>query len=204
LLSAERQQLAGQRRCSLAGLQDLFQPLRQPRRRIETVAQHAGVADDDRQQIVEVVGDTAGQAAHGFHLLRVTKLLFGVLQRFAGSLSLVDLVHQRGICFHQRAGAFLHACFQLFVGLAQPLDRQLAVGDVQRDAQQVLRFSVGAQDRNLLGVQPAPARLGLHLLFGYVQHPTVAQHFTVFGLKKVGDVFGEQLLVVLAVDVVAG
>src|ERR1700733_785104 len=56
--------------------------------RIGWLASRDGVqpADDDRQQIVEVVGDAARQLAHGFHLLGVeerlaslSQFLFGVL-----------------------------------------------------------------------------------------------------------------------------
>ena len=43
---------------------------------IERGQHDLGVADDRRQQVVEVVGDAAGETAHGLHLLRVAQLLF--------------------------------------------------------------------------------------------------------------------------------
>ena len=37
--------------------------------------QHLGVAADDGEQVVEVVGDAAGEPADGLHLLRLAELL---------------------------------------------------------------------------------------------------------------------------------
>jgi hypothetical protein len=41
--------------------------------------QRLQVADDDGQQVVEVVGNTTGQMADAFHLLRVQELLLRFL-----------------------------------------------------------------------------------------------------------------------------
>ncbi len=38
-------------------------------------------AHDDGQHVVEIVGDAAGQLAHGFHLLGLPQRLLGMFQR---------------------------------------------------------------------------------------------------------------------------
>ena len=57
--------------------------------RAEGVEQQAGVADDDGQQVVEVVRDPAGQPADGLHLLRLAELLLAGPQ-LAFGLGLVE------------------------------------------------------------------------------------------------------------------
>src|SRR5690242_6802353 len=52
--------------------------------------QEVGIAPDDREEVVEIVSDTAGQAADGLHLLRLSKLLFEPL---AFGDDLVDADH---------------------------------------------------------------------------------------------------------------
>ena len=39
-------------------------------------------ADDAGEQVVEIVGDAAGELAHRLHLLRLAQLLLGTMQRF--------------------------------------------------------------------------------------------------------------------------
>ena len=63
--------------------------------RPEAAADHLGVAQDHREDVVEVVRDAAGETADGLHLLRVAQLLFGVLERRFGALSLAELSHRR-------------------------------------------------------------------------------------------------------------
>ncbi len=48
--------------------------------------QQVEIADDDEQQVVEVVRQSAGQLADGFHLLRLQQLLFALPKRRAGDL----------------------------------------------------------------------------------------------------------------------
>src|SRR6266404_3738438 len=43
---------------------------------IGSAGQELRVGEDDRQQVVEVVGDTAGELADRFHLLSLTELFF--------------------------------------------------------------------------------------------------------------------------------
>ena len=61
--------------------------------RIERVQHDLGVADDRRQQVVEIVRDAAGQAADRFHLLRVAQLFF---EHQPLGHRIVSLGHDRG------------------------------------------------------------------------------------------------------------
>ena len=47
-------------------------------------------ADDAGQHVVEVVGDAAGQLAHGLHLLALPQLLLGLPQ--GGRLLLLEVI----------------------------------------------------------------------------------------------------------------
>ena len=42
---------------------------------LDALFQELQIADDDGEQIVEIVGDAAGELAHGLHLLRLAELL---------------------------------------------------------------------------------------------------------------------------------
>ena len=76
LLAAERQQLARQRRGALAGALHVGQrPVDRDRPGSHVVQHRLGVAEDDRQQVVEVVRHAAGQPADRLHLLRLPQLL---------------------------------------------------------------------------------------------------------------------------------
>ena len=76
LLAAEGQQLAGQRSGAIGGVGDLLGRAAQRGVGADALQQELGVPGDHHQQIVEVVGDAAGEAADGFHLLRLAELLF--------------------------------------------------------------------------------------------------------------------------------
>ena len=79
LPSAERQQPARQLGAALAGGRDHVGGLLQVGAGLEGQTQRLGVADHDRQQIVEVVREAAGELADRLHLLRLRQLLFGPL-----------------------------------------------------------------------------------------------------------------------------
>ena len=76
LLAAERQELAREPRGALRARADLVDILAPPVRRGEAAAQVLGVAHDHGEDVVEVVGDAAGQPPDGFHLLRLAQPLF--------------------------------------------------------------------------------------------------------------------------------
>ena len=72
------------------------------------LAQHVKIADDDSQQIVEVVREAAGKLAYGFHLLRLAQLLalpFG----FVSFSEITDYAHECMIAgSRRRADGQLH------------------------------------------------------------------------------------------------
>ena len=71
LLSAEREQLAGQRRRALSHSLDLLHVTPVRRCRGHRAEEEVAVAEDPCQQIVEVVRDTTREAAGGFEALRL-------------------------------------------------------------------------------------------------------------------------------------
>ena len=75
LASAEGQELTSQRRGARASQLDLVCVLRTLVVFVRCGANEPGVSIDDRQQIVEVVGDASCQLADGLHLLRLPQLL---------------------------------------------------------------------------------------------------------------------------------
>ena len=81
LPTAEREQLIGQRRRSRRRRADLGHLIDRPPIEPRRVGKEIGVADDHGQQVVEVVGDPAGQPADGLHLLALPALLFAEVQR---------------------------------------------------------------------------------------------------------------------------
>src|SRR6185312_448274 len=80
LPAAERQQLTGEARGAVGGAQNLAEPVRQILVAAMVGAQQLTVGDDGGEQVVEVVRDTAGEMADGFHLLRLPELF---LEAFA-------------------------------------------------------------------------------------------------------------------------
>ena len=77
----------------------------------EPAAQELRVAADDHQQIVEIVGDAAGQLAERLHLLRLRELLLGPLQRCLRLPSLGDVardLHETGERAHLVADRLDH------------------------------------------------------------------------------------------------
>lgn len=87
----EGEQALGQPGGALRGLMDLGQQCPWPAFRYVPERQ-LQIAEDDRQQIVEIVRDAAGQLPERFHLLRLPQAGFGGFPRlglgieFAGSL----------------------------------------------------------------------------------------------------------------------
>ena len=80
LLAAEGQELAGQAGGALgrpSGSAPRYS--RRGSSGAELAEQQLAVAHDDGQQVVEVVGDAAGQPAHRLHLLGLPQLLFAAV-----------------------------------------------------------------------------------------------------------------------------
>src|SRR5580704_8748522 len=76
LLPAEGQQLAGERRSTMSGLQHLVHTTTQGAVGGGTLLNNFSVTDDDSEEIVEVVSHAPGKPTYRFHLLRLAKLFF--------------------------------------------------------------------------------------------------------------------------------
>ena len=84
LLSAERQQLAGQAAGALPRLLDFLQIRDHVRLIPDRVGEERGVAEDGRQQVVELVRDAARELGNRLHLLRLSDLVLARVQRDLG------------------------------------------------------------------------------------------------------------------------
>ena len=91
LLPAEGQELPGQLRGAFPRLLDLFDVRAHRIGRWHPADEDARVAQDHRQEVVEVVRDPAGQPTDGLHLLGVTELLFASSERRRRALSVGDV-----------------------------------------------------------------------------------------------------------------
>ena len=91
LLAAEGEQLARQRGRPLRGLAHEVEVAAEPVPRIERVRQQRAPADDHGEEVVEVVGDAAGELADRLHLLRLPELLLGGPQGFLRVAPLEEL-----------------------------------------------------------------------------------------------------------------
>ena len=78
----KRQQMAGQILPVQRRAQDRVDELVRVRVGLQVNAQQLEVAEDDGQDVVEVVRDAAGELADGFHLLRPEQRFARLLQRF--------------------------------------------------------------------------------------------------------------------------
>ena len=74
LLPAERQQLPRQSRRTRAGSDDLLQVVSHRIPGLEICGEHLAVAEDDGQEVVEVVRDASREVADGLHLLTLPEL----------------------------------------------------------------------------------------------------------------------------------
>ena len=74
LAAAEGQELTGEGRRALSGMADLSMSARIDRLTRNVLKHEVAEAQDAGEEVVEVVGDAAGQLSHGFHLLRLPQL----------------------------------------------------------------------------------------------------------------------------------
>ena len=79
LLAAEGQEAAGQVHRPLAGGEDALDVFFERIISFQLHLQQRSVADDGRQDIVEIMGHASGQDADGFHFLRLAQLFFQFL-----------------------------------------------------------------------------------------------------------------------------
>ena len=79
LLARERQQAPGQLRATFGGRHDAFGERAQFRMRRQLFGDVFRVAQDDGQEVVEVVRHAAGELTHGLHLLGLAEFLIEVV-----------------------------------------------------------------------------------------------------------------------------
>ena len=152
LLPADRQELAGQRRRAFPGVADAAPVVVALAGRRGPQQRQVGGAVDDRQQVVEVVGDAAGEAAQALHLLGLEELRLQL--RVVGD---VDVrAEQRDLAvavIEQHGGVRQHVAIAAVLVPAAVLDLE-----VRRLAAQVLADGRdGALE--VLGMEPAAPRL---------------------------------------------
>ena len=104
-------------------------------------------AEHDGEEVVEVVGDAAGELAHSLHLLRLAQGLLGLLAGFVLRFKL--------------AGAFPDAVFQRLGEGAQLSKRALPVRHVDVDADDAHRLLLRIVEDDCAGLYPAQRLVGL-------------------------------------------
>ncbi len=85
LLSAEHQKLFREVRGSLTGLADFLEIVAHAVIALQIDQHELAVAQDDGKDVVEVMSNAAREPAHGFHFLRLPKLLLRFAQRLLGA-----------------------------------------------------------------------------------------------------------------------
>src|SRR6185369_8346247 len=146
LLSAERQQLARQRRRPPSRAQELLEIGTAARSRLELLLQELPIVGDDGEEVVEVVRDTAGEPAHRLELLRLAQLLFE-------HTVLGDIVYDADEAFGARiarpeADLFDHEIADRAVGADDTVVvmHLLVVAGIEREARGHERISIGGMD----------------------------------------------------------
>src|SRR5579872_3552924 len=86
------------------------------------------MADDDGQQVVEIVSHPTSELADGFHLLRLQELLFE-------SLAALDLLAKLLVGAAQLGGTLDDSLLEFLIELAQAVFRSLLLTDVCVDFQ---------------------------------------------------------------------
>ena len=119
LAAAEGEQLAGQGGGALAGFFDLLEVRVDRLVRADLVEQHLAVAGDRRQDVIEVVGDSARETADRLHLLGLAELIFETLPHRDVLGERLELARVGKIARGETDGdetAVLPAPFDLFIG----------------------------------------------------------------------------------------
>ena len=61
----------------------------------ERILQQVAVADDGREQVIEVVSDAAGEPADGLHFLGLAQMLLASVEGLLGQPALGNVVHRQ-------------------------------------------------------------------------------------------------------------
>ena len=118
--AAEGQDLLHKLLCPLCPLQDLIEFLPLFFRVFILHHGQLGIPEDDGENIVEVVGDAAGQGADGLHLLGLTELDFQSLPFLLRAVPVADIAGKGAIVYlvviDDAGGAHLHRKVLAFLG----------------------------------------------------------------------------------------
>ncbi len=146
LPAGEGEQALGQRGAAAGALQ---RPVDQPRRlriAVEVPAQEVEVAEHGHQQVVEVVGDPAGQLPHRLHLL-------GLAELDLRALALPAFLENRLVRLRQLGRPLRHAPFQRLVERAQVLLEGLLLRDLARHADEARPLAGSVTTRARISIQ---------------------------------------------------
>ena len=105
LAPAEGEQLPGEPRGALPRLPDLLDVASDRVALPHLLQQEVAVAEDGGEQVVEVVGDPAGELADGLHLLGLAELLLAPAERRFGGVLLAHVLVEDDRAFDGAAGA---------------------------------------------------------------------------------------------------
>src|SRR5437899_688203 len=124
LLSAERQELLGERGGSMRRPLDQIEVLARLRTPLEALQEDFAATMDDRQEVVEVVGHAAGETADRVHLLGLQERLLSRRHLFGGHLALAEepRVFQGGCACDANAVAILSSSFEKPAGRRVRID----------------------------------------------------------------------------------
>ena len=122
LFAGEGQELPGQIGGALGRLANVLQAGMERMRALQPPERQFAMADDDAQHVVEIMGDAAGQPAHGFHLLRLDQLHLQFLPFLFRPFAGADLVEQdRDLARCHLEGMDLESPGNTAVGIADML-----------------------------------------------------------------------------------
>ena len=151
---------------------------------LEALGDQLETADHGRKEVVEIVGDAAGQSADRLHLLRLAK-------RILRALALGDLLLKPGDRSAQISGAILDPELEHLVHVAQRRFGILGIGNVES----------GADEADMLAGRP-PARLRDRLYpapFAVVAKEARLERERLHR-RLAGKRFGDKPLVILGMD----
>ena len=150
LLACEGEQTLGQRGATLHALQCTVDEAECPLIARQMLSQEFEIGKHCHEQIVEVMGHTAGQLADHLHLLRLKQLS---LRAFP----LLDLGKHSGMRSFEFVRSRSDALFQRLVELPQCFLGRLSGGDVRRNAHQAACSGVTVADQARSNFDPMQA-----------------------------------------------
>lgn len=157
MLATEGEQLAGEGSGSFSSFDDVRGGVVQIAIGSRPALDERAITDDDVEQIVEIVGDSAGELADGFHLLRVAKLL-------GCAVVFDDLAGERDVGRREFDGALVYFLFEFLAGALQFVFDMVAFGEITGAAHDEF-FAAGTDVQDLLGSYEMSDASGIGELF---------------------------------------